>query len=195
MKLTKIITWALVPVILFMSYFLYASIKDRIDQIETIKNVEAKVIEKLKIIREAEIAYLSVNGNYTSNWDSLAKFIESGKFYILDKKEQSELTSYGAENIKVVIDTVGVISVKDSLFPATKYPNLDVANLSTVPGSGKKFNIYADEIEKNGIKIDVLEVSDPAPVNPDRKESNEALNKKPLRIGSREDVTTGGNWE
>lgn len=74
-------------------------------------------------------------------------------------------------------------------------PNVDIKNLSVVPGSGKTFDIYTGQIDRNGLKVWVIEVKDPAPINPDRKESNEAKNRKPLRFGSRTDVTTSGNWE
>jgi hypothetical protein len=40
--------------------------------------------------------------------------------------------------------------------------------------------------------VDVFEVKDVAPVNPVRKKNN---NEKALKIGSRVDVTTSGNWE
>jgi hypothetical protein len=43
--------------------------------------------------------------------------------------------------------------------------------------------------------VDVIEVKDPKPVNPNRKESNEAKNRKPLHFGSRFDISTSGNWE
>lgn len=74
-------------------------------------------------------------------------------------------------------------------------PNVDVKNLHIVPGSGKTFDIYTGKIDRNGLKVWVIEVKDPAPINPDRKETNEAKNRKPLGFGSRNDVTTSGNWE
>ena len=43
--------------------------------------------------------------------------------------------------------------------------------------------------------IDVIEVRDTDPVDPTRKEDNDGRNRKPLRFGSRTDVTTSGNWE
>ena len=45
------------------------------------------------------------------------------------------------------------------------------------------------------LKVDVIEVRDPNPINPIRKESNEQKARKPLRFGSRLDVSTAGNWE
>ena len=43
--------------------------------------------------------------------------------------------------------------------------------------------------------VSVIEVKDPAPINPDRKASNEAKTRQPLGFGSRMDVGTAGNWE
>jgi biotin carboxyl carrier protein len=75
-------------------------------------------------------------------------------------------------------------------------PNIDLATLGNVPGSeGTKFDIYVGTVERGGLKVQVIEVKDPKPVNPIRKESNEAKNRKPLHFGSRIDVSTSGNWE
>lgn len=75
-------------------------------------------------------------------------------------------------------------------------PNVDVRNLSEVPGSnGKKFDIFVGKVDRNGTMVSVIEVKDPAPINPDRKASNEAKTRKPLGFGSRVDVNTSGNWE
>ena len=43
--------------------------------------------------------------------------------------------------------------------------------------------------------VDVLEVIDPCPADPTRKESNDNRKRKYLRFGSRDEVTTTGNWE
>jgi hypothetical protein len=66
-----------------------------------------------------------------------------------------------------------------------------------VPGhdGDVKFEIYADEVTKGNVQVDVIEVRNTQPFDPSRQESNEATNRKPLRFGSRTDVTTAGNWE
>lgn len=75
-------------------------------------------------------------------------------------------------------------------------PEVDIKTLATVPGSGgKTFDIFTEVKDRNGIKVSVIEVKDPAPTNPERREKNEAKNRKPLRFGSRTDVSTAGNWE
>jgi biotin carboxyl carrier protein len=74
-------------------------------------------------------------------------------------------------------------------------PDVDIKTLNLVPGSNKVFEIYTAKIDRSGVKVSVIEVKDPAPINPERKESNEAKNRKPLGFGSRTDVSTSGNWE
>lgn len=84
-----------------------------------------------------------------------------------------------------------LITVEDYQFN----PNIDISNLKQVPGSDKEFEIFTDKLDRNGVPVNVIFVRDPAPINPDRKESNEAINRKPLQFGSKTDVKTSGNWE
>lgn len=74
-------------------------------------------------------------------------------------------------------------------------PNVDISTLEIVPGSNKQFDIFVGKIDRNGLPVSVIEVRDPAPINPERKASNEAKNRQPLGFGSRTDVGTTGNWE
>ena len=74
-------------------------------------------------------------------------------------------------------------------------PDIDVSTLSKVPGSDRQFDIYVGNVKRGNLDVSVIEVKDPAPINPERKATNEAKNRQPLGIGSRVDVTTSGNWE
>jgi hypothetical protein len=75
-------------------------------------------------------------------------------------------------------------------------PNMDIKKIGEVPNlPGKNFDIFVGKVDKNGVMVQVIEVTDPKPVNPLRKASNEAKNRKPLHFGSKLDVTTSGNWE
>lgn len=196
MNITRILTIAFFLAAIGLAYYLFSRIKFAIDEEKRIVASEQTIINKLSLIREAEIAYYSVTGNYTSNWDTLANFMENGTFYITQKTEEIITLAYGADSILVHIDTLGTIGVYDSMFNTTKYPNLNFSRIKYIPGTENKvFDLFADEITKGGVMVDVVEVRDTAPVNPQRKESNEARNRKPLRFGSRTDVTTAGNWE
>ncbi|MBX2895874.1 MAG: hypothetical protein KF763_10560 [Cyclobacteriaceae bacterium] len=85
-----------------------------------------------------------------------------------------------------------LMTLTDEIFDS----KIDLATLGNVPGKDNlKFDIYVGVVERGGLKVQVIEVKDPKPVNPIRKETNEAKNRKPLHFGSRVDVSTSGNWE
>ncbi|MFT7034988.1 MAG: type II secretory pathway pseudopilin PulG [Cyclobacteriaceae bacterium] len=196
MNMTRIVSIAALIVSIILAVFLYNSIFDSINEAERIEKMENKVKNKLMMIREAQKAYQSVNGQYTSDWPKLLNFIDSGNFYIVSRIENIITLDYGADSSYWEIDTLGTKSIRDSLFSVTKYPKFDLASLPYTLGvEGKKFGMWADQIDKNGVGVDVVEVWNTAPVNPIRKEKNDARTKKPLRFGSRTSVTTSGNWE
>ncbi|MEK6783771.1 MAG: hypothetical protein AABY93_18875 [Bacteroidota bacterium] len=267
MNLTKILTIALLAVSLYLAYYLYSGVQKTIDDRNSIATNESAVIERLKLIREAEIVFQQVNGQYTANWDSLATFIETGKVPIIERREEIIQKAYGGEDIIIHIDTLGFISARekilkknytvsaadDGIFMGYKVkvgdqvitnqkayamkegdkvnelpflekgtittlanvsvgaaitrgqelisfwdyqfnPNVDVRKLSEKE-DGTKYEIFAGNVDKSGVKVQVIEVVDPTPANPARKESNDHKNRKPLRFGSRIDVSTAGNWE
>ncbi len=196
MNTTRIISLVALAVSVTLAVLLYNSIFDSIDEAERIEREENRIKEKLMMIRDAQIAYQAVNGQYTSDWDKLISFIDSGQFYITSKIEHIITLDYGADSVYVEIDTLGTKPVRDSIFSKTKYPKFDLASLPYTPiDPTKKFGMWADKIDKSGVKVDVVEVWNTAPADPARRESNEARTKKPLRFGSRTSVTTSGNWE
>ena len=175
-------------------FYLFNSINSSIQQSARIADAEKHIINQLKLIREAELAYISVNGEYTADWNKLIEFINKGVFYVIERKETITEESYGVETVTVQIDTLGTVPVYDSVF--AKYSTFNVDRLPYVPGyENVKFNIKVDKIDKSGVMVDVIEVWNPKPVNPERDEDSEYTSKKPLRFGSQFSVTTSGNWE
>ncbi len=194
MNSTRILTLVFLVVALVLAYFLVSNIASSINTEKRIAKMEAAIIDQLKLIRKAEIAYQSVNGQYTSDWDKLINFVDSGRFYIIDKKETVIPLEYGADSIYVELDTIGTVAVKDSIF--NNIPNFSSERLPYVPGTNNvKFEIRADKITKSGVLVDVIEVWNPKPVDPRRDEESEYNTRKPLRFGSQTTVTTAGNWE
>ncbi len=180
-----------------LAVFLALRIKSSIDEKERISLLEARVIEQLKMIREAEVAYMQVNGVYTSDWDKLLSFIDTGVLYLVERSETIITLPYGKDSIVVAIDTLGTQSVMDSLFKVDKWPNFNLETLPFVPGVEPKvrFDLWTDKITKAGLLVNAIEVRNPRPVNPARDEESEYITRKPLRFGSRVSVTTSGNWE
>ncbi len=261
---TRILSIVFFAIAIYLGYFLFNSVKSVIDQEKLIQTVESSIIQKLKLIRDTEVAYQMVHGKYTSDWDTLVNFLSSGTIYIIERKEEIIQKEYGAEEVIIHVDTVGQMPAKEYVFTelnlltagdtgvisninfevgsqitknfqlynlqtkeklfkvrsshegeitkmyvsngqrvmkddniaditTSKYPEgINIMRLPYVPGTNQKFEIFADEINRSGVTIDVFEVKDPNPVNPERRKNN---NEKALRVGSRTDVTIAGNWE
>lgn len=195
MSTTRVFFYVFLVTSLAGAYYLYNSIDTSIKQIARIGKAEEQIIAKLKQIRSAELAYLAVNRQYTSNWDQLIAFVKTGEFYLTEKKETIIELSYGVDSVIVDIDTLGTVRVLDSLF-TRKFSDFDPDNLPFVPGHDNvKFKIWVDKISRSGLLVDAIEVYNPRPVNPERDEDSEYTTKKPLRFGSQSSITTTGNWE
>jgi hypothetical protein len=194
MNLTKVLSLVFFVVAAYLGYLLWKGVDDVVEAEKRIALLEAATIEKLEMLRDAQLAYQASNGKYAGTWDSLKTFIETGTIWIVQRTETTKLLDYGAEEIKVSFDTLGSIGVMDSLFNTAKYPDFKLDLLPVVPGSGgKQFEFFANKIEKTGgYMVNVFEIRDPSPINPKRRANN---NEKALRVGSRTDASTEGNWK
>ncbi len=187
MKFTKttIATLILLVPIGYLSYELTMSIVTPIVQNEKIRTIESEVIAKLKVIRDLQIYYNTSKGKYAKTFEELEKFVKTGEFWNINKKE---IDMGENKKPKIIIDTLGKVAVKDSL--ATLLKNVDVSKLAAIPGSTKTFSINAGTIETGNVTVPVFEVIDTDPVNPKRIKE-----KKILKVGSMKEATTAGTWE
>tara|TARA_B100001113_G_scaffold98819_1_gene79630 strand:- start:906 stop:1550 length:645 start_codon:yes stop_codon:yes gene_type:complete len=193
---------------IFFSYKIYDSINGPINFNKKKNERYALVINKLKLIRKAQIAHKDVNGVFSNNFDSLVKFIDTGIFTLIEKRDSSYMEydrTYRIDMLRevVVIDTLGFVPVKDSLF---KNSNA-YKNFADVPVEGveAKFDINADIIDKNGYRAPVFEVKvakDVILFDQDKdliKIENETVsvdgvNGPSIILGSLTEVSTNGNW-
>src|SRR6056300_926874 len=194
---------------IFFAYKIYDSISGPI-KFNQIKNERyAKVIDRMKDIRTAQIAHKDVKGEYADNFDSLVKFIDEGIFTLIEKRDSSYLEydrTYRIDMLREVIvtDTLGFVPVKDSLFKnTTRYKNMAYIPIKGIEDS--TFKIKAQVINKNGYKVPVFEVKVSKNVilfdqDPDLvKQENETVsvagvNGSEIVIGSLSNVSTNGNW-
>ena len=193
---------------IFFSYKIYDSINGPINFNKTKNERYALVINKLKLIRKAQIAHKDVNGIYSNNFDSLVKFIDNGIFTLIEKRDSSYMEydrTYRIDMLRevIVIDTLGFVTVKDSLFKnSNSYKDFAIV---PVEGIDAKFNINADIIDKNGYKVPVFEVKVAKNLilhDQDKdllKVENETVsvdgvNGSEIILGSLSEVSTNGNW-
>jgi len=193
MDLNRILSIVFLLISIGLGYLLYDSVDSVVEEEKRVARIEARIIEKLQMLRDAQIAYYGTHGEYAGSWNELRDFIEDGEIFIVQRTETTELLDYGEEVVTVSFDTLGSVNVMDSLFNERRYPDFNLEALATVPGSdGKQFEFFANKIERSGREIGVFEIRDPSPINPDRRLNN---NERALRVGSRTDASTSGNWE
>lgn len=193
MNLSKVLSLVFFVVAIGLGYLLWKGVEDVVEDEKRIALVEAAIIEKLQMLRDAELAFQASNGRYAENWNELKSFIQNGQIWLIQRTETTIVEDYGAETTTVEIDTLGSVPVIDSLFNERKYPDFNLDALVVVPGSnGKQFEFFADKVERNSYEISVFEIRDPAPINPERRLNN---NEKALKVGSRTDASTEGNWK
>ncbi|AFM02637.1 hypothetical protein Fleli_0137 [Bernardetia litoralis DSM 6794] len=188
-----------------LGYALVDTIKTSIEQEELIIKSEARVIERLKIIREAQKTYQLRYGRYTPSWDSLKQFVRKGVMYNVNKREivipKDEIrtleTYYLGDSVRTIYDTLGTIPAINSVFEDGK-PTFNLDSIEYIPGKGEKqFKMFVEKkpTGKTDIMADYIEVIDPFPVNPARSDESSNRRTKFLRFGSLNEVSTVGNWE
>lgn len=195
-----------------ISFFIYKSIQRPI-QFETAKKVRYDlVVENLKDIRKAELAYKDVHRKFTGSWDTLINFIVNDS--VINVRKVGELNDSmveaGITEKKAI--KMGLItrdSVRISALEAVFGKGYDANSLKMVPVPGEptEFHLGATVIiTGSGIGVPVFEAKvhnniilrglDPQLVINlnDQRRTNE---KYPgLRVGSlMETVNNAGNWE
>ncbi len=193
----------------FFASQIYSSINGPI-KFNKVKNERyALVINRLKDVRNAQIAHKDVKGYYANNFDSLVSFIDNGLFTLTEEKDSSYLAYdriYRIDMLREVriVRELGKVSVKDSLFK----DNDSYKQMAFIPIKGKeheKFSISADIIDKNGYEAHVFEVKVKKDVilydlNKDLlKQENKVIsvdgvNGSEIVLGSMTQVSTSGNW-
>ena len=144
---TRVFSIITLVIAFVLAYFLISNIKFAIDEEKSITKSEAIVIDKLKLIREAERAYQEVNSRYTNNWDTLINFIEHGKYYVTKRKEIIHELAYGVDSIEVIIDTIDIIPARQYIF--IKKHDIFIAD----NGDFIEFFVKKGQIVRKGQKI------------------------------------------
>jgi hypothetical protein len=197
----SVLLWLLIA---FLAYKIYDSIMAPIKFNQEKVKRYTKVIENLKIIRDAEVAHKEVTGKFTNKAEDLVKFIDTAKFAITQTRNVVVDVNKGGgitvQEEKKVIDTVDFRPVK------ADFAGRDYQNMFNVPGTNAKFELKTGVVEKvQGIKAPVFEARvDKAIVleGMDKdliRQEKEALGGTEVRgefisVGSLDDVKTGGNW-
>jgi len=195
-----VIQLVLAVVIVILGWFVYSSIMEPVKFKQEMNSRGDQVVQHLKDIREAQRYYKHEKSEYTKSFDSLIAFINTGEIPVVMIIPDPEDTTF----VKTINDTVGYVSVLDSLFG--KRPNFNVAAIGTIPFSGGKlFSLNAGSIERGGVEVAVFEarahyksylkgMDEQAVIN--LIAAKEDIDRFPgLKVGSMTEPSTDGNWE
>jgi len=191
-----------------LGYLIYNSVTGPIEFKKVKVERFGAVVAKLKDIKNTQEAYKTVNGNYAKDFNSLIKFIDTGSYVITQQRDSSFMEfdkAYQIDMLKEVkiIDTLGFVSVRDSLFKKdTRWKSL-----MEIPGApnGEKITMDAGFIEKSGYRAPVFEakvaksilLSDQPKDLVSRENAQmsvEEVNGVYIQVGSMDEVSTSGNW-
>ena len=216
LKFNHTISVFLWVVILFLGYSLYKSIIGPVE-FNKVKQVRyAKVIVNLKDIRIAELAHQEIEGKFSGNFDSLVQFLDTAKFAIIQRRDTSyadveKNRAFGLDAQKggyykeeIIVDTLRFASVKDSLFgDSDRYKTM--MNIPLEIAEGAKFQLKAGKYEKNDVLYSVFEASVAKRLilsdqdtdliyQEEQLVSVDGINGPTVRVGTMNDIDTGGNW-
>jgi len=196
----SVVLWIL---IIFLGYKVYSGIMAPIkfNQRKVVKF--GKVIKNLKMIRDAELAYKTVTGNYTADGNALVQFIDTAKFAIIENRDTVVTVRKGRITVdeeRKIVDTIGYDPV------INHFKDRDYKDMMSVPGTDAKFDLKTGYVEKiEGVKVPVfmtkvdktvvLKGEDKSLVKQEREQlGGNQVRGAYISVGSLDDVVTNGNW-
>lgn len=197
-------------VIIFLGYKVFNAVYEPIQFNKVKEKRYAKVVDRLKDIRAAQLAHQEITGSFEKDFDKLIRFIDTAEFTLTQRRDSTVMDeeyrkTFGVDKYKdiIIVDTLGTASVKDSLFKnSTRYKEMMKV---PVEGVDAKFTMDAGFILKNDNKIPVFEAKVPKKVilydqdkdllmAENQVVSVEGVNGPFLSLGSMTEIKTEGNW-
>ncbi|MCB9191490.1 MAG: hypothetical protein H6603_02805 [Flavobacteriales bacterium] len=183
-----------IPAALVTAYFAYRSIQAPIEFNKLKEKRYSKVENRLKLIRDWQLAHKSVYRGYAPTFDSLFAFINTDSFPVVKAlgTVPDTLTEQQAVDMGLVTRDTLLVSVRDSLFKMEG----DINEVRIIPFSqNQEFAMESGVIEKGQVKVPVFEVFAQNSyifdgIVPEYYDPSEGL-----KVGSMTDPSTSGNWE
>ena len=188
-NLSLILSFIFLTASAFAGFSLYKKIKNEEAFQIKVNEQEILIKKKLSLFGQLQKLYFSQAPEdrklFLDNWQDFKTYVDTGKIYIVDRKEEIKELYLGKDTSIFHYDTVKVISIKDSLWNKSGF---EMRTFSYVPDedNAREFKIAARY--KDGRSV--FEIKDPEPINPARQTGE----MDTLRVGSLEEPTTEGNW-
>ena len=202
----QLVLWV---VIIFLGYMVFNSVYGPVKFNQVKERRYAQVIERLQDIRAAQLAHQEVTGTYAKDFPSLISFLDTAEYVLTQRRDTTVLDeeyrrTYNVDQYvdRVIVDTLGYASVKDSLFKDDRHRQMMKV---PVRGVDAEFEMDAGTVVKNDTRLPVFEVKvDKAVVLHDQDRdlvlqekqvvSVDQVNGPYIQVGSMEEVKNTGNW-
>ena len=183
----KVFTYFILPLaIVGLTYAIVQSVMEPVDFNKHKAYRESVAVQRLKDIRDLQVAFKNVNGKYSSTIDSLKLFYNEGKMKIVmqvgskddslamahtdkikkkyrhlkgEKLNQKLNELYQAGETNLVFQVTTEIAVKDTLFNSR--PDFVVDSLALIPFCGDSIIMASTIKTVSGVKVPLFEASMP----------------------------------
>lgn len=183
-------------VIVVLGYLIYDSIMEPVRFNKETSMREARIVERLKDIRTAQVAHRTRYGTFLGDLDSLVSFIKFDSIAILRATGTvpDTLTELEAVRLGIVQRDTIWMPAKDTLFVRARY---SVDSLPYIPFSGgQRFSLAAAQIERGMVVLPVFEAyTTPEQYMKDLPYKVYYTRLEGLRVGSLIEASVDGNWE
>jgi hypothetical protein len=202
-KYQSIISLVLWLLIIFLGYKVYSGIMEPINFNKRKVLKYAKVVDHLKMIRDAELAHKTITGNFTANGDDLIKFVDTAQFAIVENRDTVVTVKKGRITVdeeRRIVDTIGYEPVKN------RFLNRNYKDMMNVPGTDAKFDLkvgFVEKIQGHPVGVFMAKVDKAIVLKGEPnylvKQEKDQLGGNEVRgayisVGSLDDVVTNGNW-
>jgi hypothetical protein len=208
LKLRWIASLLLLFFTVFLIYKIYNGIMEPINFNKEKVVRYTKVVEKLKIIRNAQVRHYEVTGKYTKDKAGLIQFIDTAQLALTEVRDTVIQVNKGSKWQPLMVAVEKRIKDTIAYEPVSKYfKDVDYKTMFKVPGiEGKEFDLEIGTVEKvQGLIVPTFLAKT------DKKEILKGLNNSLIKqeeetiatdqikgeyisVGSLDEVTTGGNW-
>lgn len=198
--LLNIVKIVFVVLIVLGAYMNYNAIDSKIKLASEIKTRNAAVQERLEQIRDAQVEYKKLKGEYAANFTQLIDFLKNDSLVIIYSKGNLPDSLLGQEAKAIAMGIIVRDTTKSPVRNELFKENFDeiVSKINLVPfNDGLEFEMANGEIEKGKVKVKVFEAKTSyANVYKGLDVKNEGLDLDAfIAVGSLEEPTTNGNWK
>ncbi len=197
--------------ILALGYWIWESIQQPIRFQQAMNERKEKVVERLSQIRDAQVAYRSINQKYTGSFDSLIAFLKTGKIPMVRMEGRLTDSMYAAGMTELEALAQGIIK-RDTVFVSAMDSlvknNYNPDSMAYVPfTNGVKFEMGAgSRTTASGLSVQLFEAKVLNKVYLNGLDEQEIINLDAvayklekfagLQVGSLEEANNNaGNWE